>query len=111
MRFLVDVQLPPGLAVWLQQNGHDALSVSKVGLRDGSDSEIWDYALADRRVIVSKDEDFALRSARTDTGPQIVWLRIGNSTNRVLFAWLEPLMPGVINALESGDRLVEVKRI
>jgi predicted nuclease of predicted toxin-antitoxin system len=42
--------------------------------------------------------------------PAVVWLRIGNCTNRVLFAWLEPLLPEIARQLESGQRLVEVRR-
>lgn len=42
--------------------------------------------------------------------PAVVWLRTGNCTNRVLFAWLEPLLPEILRQLESGQRLVEVRR-
>jgi len=111
MKFLVDAQLPPALADWLQQHGHDAVSVAAIGMRDSADSEIWDHALANDQTIVTKDEDFALRASRTDRSPRVVWLRIGNSTNRVLFAWLEPLLPGILHALATGDHLVEVRRI
>jgi hypothetical protein len=39
-----------------------------------------------------------------------VWLRIGNRTNRVLFAWLEPLWPEVIRQLQEGQHIIEVRR-
>ena len=42
--------------------------------------------------------------------PPIVWLRIGNCTNRRLFAWLEPLLPEIVRQLESGQRIVEVRQ-
>ena len=61
-------------------------------------------------VVVTKDEDFAERSLRAVTGPQVLWLRIGNSTNRVLFAWLEPLLTAAVQNLQSGHRLVELQR-
>ena len=33
----------------------------------------------------------------TETGgPQVVWLRIGNTTNPTLFQWLEPLWVGLV---------------
>jgi predicted nuclease of predicted toxin-antitoxin system len=32
MRFLVDAQLPPALARWLAEKGHDARHVADVGL-------------------------------------------------------------------------------
>jgi len=40
---------------------------------------------------VTKDEDFAIRHMTESGGSQVVWLRIGNSTNPALFQWLEPL--------------------
>jgi len=109
MRFLVDAQLPPALAEWFQQHGHEAKPVRDVNLRNADDSSIWKYAVANGDVVVTKDEDFIERTFHTKTGPQIVWLRIGNCTNRILFRWLEPLLPLIIQQLQAGIRLVEVK--
>ncbi len=60
--------------------------------------------------MVTKDEDFVGRCIAASAAPAVVWLRIGNCTNRVLFAWLEPLLPGVVERLTTGARLVEVRR-
>jgi len=59
-------------------------------------------------VIVTKDEDFAARSVQAATAPVIVWLRVGNTTNRALRAWVEPRLPGLAGLLAQGSRLVEV---
>jgi predicted nuclease of predicted toxin-antitoxin system len=109
MRFLVDAQLPPVLARWFEDRGYEASAARDVGLRDAKDSAIWNFALLNDSVLVTKDEDFAVRATQSDGVPQVVWLRIGNCTNRVLFAWLEPLLPGIVDALRSGNRLVEVQ--
>ena len=82
MNFLVDAQLSPGLARWLADQGHSAQHVNDVGLAGAEDSVIWNHALGVNAIIVTKDEDFAERTARTAVGPVIVWLRIGNATNR-----------------------------
>ena len=82
MIFLVDAQLPPALAHWLTQQGHTARHVDEFGLREAKDTLIWDHALSTGTIIVTKDEDFAERTARTSTSPVIVWLRFGNATNR-----------------------------
>jgi len=37
-----------------------------------------------------------------------VWLRVGNTTNRVLRAWIEQRLPGLIAMVAQGSRLVEV---
>jgi predicted nuclease of predicted toxin-antitoxin system len=108
VRFLVDAQLPPSLARWLREAGHEAEHVEDVGLREGSDGAIWAYALRSGAVIVTKDDDFAARSAHASTAPVIVWLRSGNTTNRALRTWVEPRFPGITDLLAQGSRLVEV---
>jgi len=111
MRFLVDAQLPPALARFLESRGHEAKAAREVGLREAEDLALWNFALAGGWVVVTKDEDFADRVLRSQTAPQVLWLRIGNSTNRVLLAWLEPLLPAAIKDLESGHRLVELRKV
>jgi predicted nuclease of predicted toxin-antitoxin system len=80
-----------------------------LGLREAKDTALWNRALQDQWIIVTKDEDFAARATHAETSPQIVWLRIGNCTNRVLFAWLDSLLPGILEGLAAGNRLVEVQ--
>ena len=93
MNFLVDAQLPPALANWLIQQGHKAEHIDDIGLREADDIEIWGHALNNSAIIITKNEDFAERSTRTLVGPTIVWLRIGNATNRALLQWLIPRWP------------------
>jgi predicted nuclease of predicted toxin-antitoxin system len=106
VRFLIDAQLPPSLVSTLQANGHDAVHLFDVAPTDADDMAIWQLAMSDQRVIVTKDEDFASRSKLASAGPQIVWLRVGNCSKAELRAWLEPLLPSIIQALEQGERLV-----
>jgi predicted nuclease of predicted toxin-antitoxin system len=108
VKFLVDAQLPPALARWLREAGHDAEHVEDAGLREADDGPIWAHALRTGAIIVTKDEDFAARSVRETAGPVIVWLRVGNTTNRVLRAWIEPRLPGIAQLVAQGSRLIEV---
>lgn len=109
MKFLIDAQLPPAFAHWLREAGYDAQAVREAGLREAGDSEIWRYAQAQGRVIVTKDEDFAQRAQTGVAGPVIVWLRIGNTSNAALRAWLVPQMSGLIRLIGQGCRVVEVR--
>lgn len=109
MRLLVDAQLPPALAHWLGQYGLSATPVREVGLRESDDGSIWNFATAGGWVVVTKDEDFVARSVANPAAPVVVWLRIGNCTKRVLFAWLEPFLPEIKNRLSQGEKLIEVR--
>ena len=108
MKFLVDAQLPPALARWLGEAGHEATHVDDVGLRDAEDGEIWAHALESGAVLMTKDEDFAARSTQASTAPVIVWLRVGNATNPALRAWIEARLPGIMQLLDTEKRLIEV---
>ena len=108
MRFLVDAQLPPALARWFVAQGHEAEHVSDKGMQAGSDTAIWEYALASAATIVTKDEDFAQRKVLTAAGPVVVWIRLPNTRRRDLLVWLETILPDVLAALERGETLVEV---
>lgn len=109
MRFLIDTQLPNALARWLQQSGYEAEHVLDIGLAQSKDNPIGHYVQQRSAVVISRDEDFAEWVRRGRPGPQVVWLRIGNSSKRALLAWLDPLWPGVLVRLKEGDRLVEVR--
>ena len=61
MRFVVDAQLPPALARRLETLGHTAEHVADRGMAAASDNTIHDYAASVGAVIVTKDEDFAIR--------------------------------------------------
>ena len=109
MRFVLDAQLPPALARALREAGYDVQAVRELGLRDAEDSEIWDYALANQAAIITKDQDFAECLMSRRPAPAIVWLRIGNTSNRTLMTWLLPLWPDIISRMKTGDNLVEVR--
>jgi predicted nuclease of predicted toxin-antitoxin system len=108
MRFLVDAQLPPALARWQAANGHTAEHVGDVGLHTKSDTAIWDYAIRQTAVIITKDEDFAQRKALAQDGPVVIWVRLPNTRRGALLAWSATVMPMMVSALERGDTLIEL---
>ena len=108
MRFLIDAQLPPGLARWLAAQGYPSEHVDDLGLGAAPDGEIEARARETRAVIWSKDAGFADR-ARRSAGLQVVWLRIGNTTNASLRARLAPHLAVIVAALQNGETLVEVR--
>ena len=107
-RFLVDAQLPPRLAAWFAQRGHQAKHVMESGLADASDAAIWQRALETGAAIVTKDEDFFLRGLLASSFPTVVWVRLGNCRNAALLAAFERALPAIESAVSAGERLVEL---
>ena len=107
MRLLVDAQLPPALARRLEALGQIAEHVADRGMASASDDAIRDYAASVGAVIVTKDEDFAVRRLLAG-GPAVVWLRLGNTRRTALLNRVEGDLPEIVAALERGETLVEV---
>jgi predicted nuclease of predicted toxin-antitoxin system len=108
VRFLIDAQLPPGLARWLCDQGHVAEHVSDVDLAAATDTTVWSRAVELGAVLVTKDEDFVAISERSSQGT-VAWLRFGNTTNRALIAKFEQSLPDLLAALSAGERIVEIR--
>jgi predicted nuclease of predicted toxin-antitoxin system len=108
IRFLIDAQLPPGLARQLAACGYAAEHVNRIGLGNTSDGAIWEIAARTDATLVTKDEDFVALAAQEPTGPQVVWIRIGNISNDALWRALDPLLDEIVQSLNAGERVVEV---
>ena len=108
MRFVVDAQLPPALARWLSAREHAAEHVADLGLTGAADRSIWEYCVAADAAIITKDEDFAMRRAVVASGPAVVWIRCGNTSNRELLTWIRFRLPTIVAALERGESLIEI---
>jgi predicted nuclease of predicted toxin-antitoxin system len=86
MRFLVDNQLPPSLARWLCDRGHEAEHLFESGLHPLDDRALWARALADARIVISEDEDFLYLSSQPNDAGRFLWIRLGNCRNHALLA-------------------------
>jgi predicted nuclease of predicted toxin-antitoxin system len=109
VRFLIDAQLPPGLAQHLVDLGHEAVHVGDVGLLAARDQDIWQHAVAIGAVLVTKDEDFVtMRALSTAAGPPVIWVRVGNATRRILIQRFSAILPKLLAALERGETVVQI---
>jgi predicted nuclease of predicted toxin-antitoxin system len=109
VRFLVDAQLPPALARLLSGLGYDASHVFDLGEVAMADRAIWKYAIEHDAVIVTKDNDFKVMASNMPGGARVVPIGLGNTRNRILTMRISAILPQIIRALESGERLVEVQ--
>ena len=78
MRFLIDENLSPKLAVVLQSAYPGSTHVESLGLRGRLDSEVWTTAREGGFAILTKDDDFAGMSVLFGPPPKVVHLRAGN---------------------------------
>jgi predicted nuclease of predicted toxin-antitoxin system len=108
IRFLIDAQLPPGLAQRLMARGYPSEHVNRVDLGGASDESIWRYAARTGATLVTKDEDFVALSEREANGPQVVWIRLGNISNNSLWRAIDPQLDEIVQALNAGERVIEV---
>ncbi len=108
MRFLVDAQLPIGLARMLQQLGHEAEHVADLEMMQTSDKLIWAWAKQNESTIISKDEDFVILHNSDENPVRLVWIRVGNTRRKELLAWFGRLLPIVEEKLAAGELLVEL---
>ena len=106
MKFLLDQNLPASLIPLLEHLGHEGLHVRDLGMGEATDAQIWAEAGRCHAVVVSKDSDYLAFAG--DTG-RFVRIRSGNRSNRELFAMVEHGWPGVVAALEAGERIVELR--
>lgn len=108
MKFIVDAQLLPALARFLASLGEEAIHVLDVGLLEASDSAIWDFAIKNNWIIITKDDDFQFRASVTSQPPQIIWVRVGNCTKQRLIEIFKVHWDALKHELEAGAVLVEI---
>ena len=106
MRFLVDQMLPVWLADWLTERGYSAEHVRRIALASADDREIAEAARVRDAVLITKDGDFAQPPG---PGVPVIWIRFGNTTHAALAQRWARVWPDVVQALDSGESLVEVR--
>jgi predicted nuclease of predicted toxin-antitoxin system len=106
--FLVDAQLPPSLAAALRQSGCQAIHLIDLGMLAATDQQVWDEAMSRSAVLVTKDRDFPLRKAASNDGPAILWVRVGNTSNRTLIELALRALPAIIEAIERDEAVIEL---
>lgn len=96
------------LVRFLQLKGIDCLHVIDAGLEAATDQMIWQYALQNNLIIVSKDKDFAQRAQRSGVAPQIVWVRYGNCSKDYLIKKFDDNISIISSSINIGHRVTEL---
>jgi len=95
VKLLFDANLSPALVARLNSEYPGSTHVRDVGLRAGSDAQIWEHAKANEFAIVSKDTDFRERSFVEGFPPKVIWLDVGNAGSTQIAVLLQTEQPRV----------------
>jgi predicted nuclease of predicted toxin-antitoxin system len=95
----LDAQLSPALARWISEEftSIQAVHVRELSLLKEDDRQIFSTSRSASAVVITKDRDFLHLLFEQGPPPQVIWLRVGNSSNQALQAIL-------VRTLEQHDR-------
>ncbi|MCT0199912.1 DUF5615 family PIN-like protein [Synechococcus sp. CS-1325] len=107
----LDAQLSPALASWItaQFTPIQAVPVRELGLRNADDREIFAQARSAGAVVMTKDRDFLHLLFEQGPPPQVIWLRVGNSSNQALQSVLLRTLELAVASLGEGEPWVEIR--
>lgn len=109
MKLLLDENLSPAHARRLREAGHDAVAVLEVGLGGASDPEVREFALKERRTLITIDADFShiVRFPPVGT-PGVIWLRPWPPTEATIAMLLDGAVSQLVE-ISVADKLVVVE--
>ena len=88
MRLLLDENLSEALLPALADLFPDSLHVRTLGHTGAPDTLVWDLALQNRCLLLTRDEDFLRLSVARGAPPKVVWIALGNCSNATLISLL-----------------------
>lgn len=84
MKLLLDQNVSHRLVDLLSDLYPSSVHVRMVSLSASADGDIWNYAKDGGFVLVTKDEDFHLRSLLNGPPPKVLWIRSGNCSTELI---------------------------
>ena len=108
---VVDTQLPPSLADFLKGKGFNAIHTTY--FKKGhllKDSEIINIAIKQKRIIITKDNDFFDHFFLKGAPPKGLLLELGNISNKDLMHLLNKNLRKIVNQFEKGANLIVIQK-
>lgn len=100
--FLVDVNLPKVFSFFNKDNFTHIIDINP----RMTDDEIWEYALRNNSVILTKDTDFYSKSISSDVKPKIIYFQLGNMTLAELNHYFEINWAKILSHLLEADLII-----
>ena len=105
MRLLLDMNMPTTITTWLRGQGHNAVHLRELGLGRVPDAEVFAFAAAEQRSIVTFDLDFGeIVGLATGAGVGVILLRLRS----VKLAYMQQRIAA---ALAEADRALQAGAI
>ena len=107
MKFLIDAQLPYGIALFLRDKGFDALHTNDLPDKEyTTDSQIRSISVSENRIVITKDSDFVDSFILRKIPERLMIITTGNIKNKQLFALLRKNWELIVFLFETHN-LVE----
>ena len=84
IRLLLDENLSERLVYTLAPSFPNSLHVRVLGLGGAGDFALWELAIREKCVLVTKDEDFVTLSVLRGPPPKVIWVNAGNARTSVV---------------------------
>ena len=108
MKFLVDAQLPYGLALLLRDKGFDTLHTNDLPDKEyTTDSQIRNIAVSENRIVITKDYDFVDSFILKKIPEKLLIVTTGNIKNKKLFSLWKNNLELIVFLLDTHN-LVEL---
>jgi len=102
LRFLVDMGVSPRVALWLRENGHEAVHLREQGLHRLADDAIFTKAAAEGRIVLTFDLDFAEIVSVSSSKTSAIVFRLRDTRTDHVIARLAHVIATSAEALETG---------
>ncbi|HMQ59042.1 MAG TPA: DUF5615 family PIN-like protein [Flavilitoribacter sp.] len=109
LKFIVDTQLPPRLANFLNQSGADTIHTTH--FENGhllDDASIRKIAIQEDRIIITKDSDFRDYFLLKGSPPNVLLIKTGNISNQDLIDLLKNNFKVIVGLFEKGNNMIVV---
>ena len=109
MKFIVDAQLPPRIATWLNERNHNAIHTDDLRLGNKTpDVAIAELASTENRIVITKDTDFMKMHMIKNIPKFILFITTGNLRNAQLITLFEDNIEKIIGLFKDAKCIVEL---
>jgi predicted nuclease of predicted toxin-antitoxin system len=110
MKFIIDEQLPLLLCDWVQAKGHDVVHILTLGgVASVSDSNVNILSMTEKRVVITKDEDFFNSYLFQKQPYKLIYITTGNIKNRDLLNIFREKFDKLLELISEHD-VIEINR-